>query len=180
MNNINSTKSHNSNQSPNSQIIKTLKNQNQPKNTQPHIDEIATTISNLSFLHKNTLEPIPENLNKIPQETRTTSTIESNKSQNNKNIKPTKKNSFAFKTKEWAKNMWNSIKSFKLKKIFAKAEYKEFRNANGDLVKIPVKKIPLKKKKEENVTGKKMKISHEQNKIVSNFDGIATGMYLVA
>ena len=172
MNNITSTKSHNSNQTPNSkitQIIKTLKNQNHPKNTKSHIDEIATTISNITFLHKNTLEPIPENLNKIPQETKAT-----------KNIKPIKKNSFAFKTKEWTKNIWNSIKSFKLKKIFAKAEYKEFRNANGDLVKIPVKKIPLKKKKEVNITGKKMKISHEQNKIVSNFDGIATGMYLVA
>ena len=61
------------------------------------------------------------------------------------------------------------LKNSNLKKLFAKTEYKIFRNANGDLVKIPVKKIPLKKKKEDKITGKKIKISQEQSKIVSNF-----------
>ena len=44
--------------------------------------------------------------------------------------------------------MWNSLKKINFKNMFAKAEFKEFRNANGDMVRIPVKKIPLKKKKE--------------------------------
>ena len=31
--------------------------------------------------------------------------------------------------------------------MFPKAEYHEYRNANGDMVKIPKKKLPLKKRK---------------------------------
>ena len=90
-----------------------------------------------------------------------------------------KSKSFVGKTKDWAGNMWNSIKNIKFKNMFAKAEFKEFRNANGDIVKIPVKKIPLKKKKENNIKLAN-KVSHEQNKIVSTYDGIAVGMYLVS
>ena len=33
-----------------------------------------------------------------------------------------------------------------IKNYFQKAEYIEYKNANGDIVKIPKKKIPLKKK----------------------------------
>ena len=83
------------------------------------------------------------------------------------------------RTKIFVGNMWNSIKNFKFKNIFGKTEYKEFRNANGDIVKIPIKKIPLKKKKEINVLIKN-KISQEQNRIVSTYNGISVGMYLVS
>ena len=50
------------------------------------------------------------------------------------------------KTKRWAGTAWSYIN---IANYFPKTEYKEYRNCNGDWVKIPVKKIPLKKKKVE-------------------------------
>ena len=64
-----------------------------------------------------------------------------------------------------------------MKKIFPKQEFKEFRNANGDLVKIPVKKIPLKKKKELN-NNTKMIISKEKDKNINNYNYAAEGMFI--
>lgn len=54
--------------------------------------------------------------------------------------------SFFQKTKRWAGTAWSYIN---IANYFPKTEYKEYRNANGDWVKIPKKKIPLKKKKVE-------------------------------
>ena len=54
--------------------------------------------------------------------------------------------SFYQKTKRWAGTIWSYVN---VKNYFPKAEYMEYRNANGDMVKIPKKKIPLKKKKVE-------------------------------
>ena len=154
------------------QIIKISKNtQKNPTAT----EDTGTTISNLSFLKKNIKEQPLNNLNSqkgIPRVTISLQTEEeSNNSQKNKNLAHKKSKSFIKRTKDWAGNIWNSMKDFKFKKIFAKAEYKEFRNANGDIVKIPVKKIPLKKKKESNEILKN-KISLEQNRIVSTSIGI--------
>ena len=167
MNVVETAQSLNPNLNANSQVdqvIGTLKKDTTNQNAQTHINENSTTISNLTFLNKSSLEPTPENLNKISKNAESISTqTESNNSQ------IVKKKTFVGRTKEWAGNVWNSIKKFEFKKIFAKTEYKIFRNANGDLVKIPVKKIPLKKKKEDKITGKKIKISQEQSKIVSNF-----------
>ena len=149
--------------------------------------ECGTTMSTLVFLQtKENNEPIPENLNidkipqdSIPKDTVSTSTgTDSNNSENNSNkgeLKP--KRTFAGKTKAWAGNVWSSIKNIKIKNIFPKTEYQEYRNANGDMVKIPKKKIPLKKKKHinDNVLNK---ISKEQNKlVVSTYDGVASGLY---
>ena len=142
----------------------TLTNNTTNQITQTHIGENSTTISNLAFLNKLSLDPTPENLNKINKNTVSTPTkIESDNSQ------IAKKKTFAGRTKEWVGNIWNSIKAFQFRKLFQKTEYKIFRNANGDLVKIPVKKIPLKKKQENSITGKMIKISQEQNGIVSNY-----------
>ena len=157
------------------------------KEVQNSVIEHGTTISTLVFLEtKGNNEPIPENLNidripqdTIPKDTASTSTgTDSNNSESSSNkedLKP--KRTFAGKTKAWAGNVWNSIKKMNIKKIFPKAEYQEYRNANGDLVKIPKKKIPLKKKKQlnDNVLNK---ISKEQNKlVVSTYDGVASGFY---
>ena len=60
--------------------------------------------------------------------------------------------------------------------MFPKTEYQEYRNANGDMVKIP-KKITFKKKKHLN-NNVLNQISKEQNKIVvSTYDGVASGLY---
>ena len=146
--------------------------------------EDGTTISTLVFLEtKGNNEPIPENLNidKIPKDTipkDTTSTSNETDSNNSNKEDIKQKRTFAGKTKVWAGTVWSSIKKINIKNIFLKTEYQEYRNANGDIVKIPKKKIPLKKKKQPD--NKILnKISNEQNKIVtSTYDGVANGLYL--
>ena len=51
--------------------------------------------------------------------------------------------SFYQKTKRWAETVWNYVN---IKNYFPKTEYIEYRNCNGDMVKIPTKKLSLKKK----------------------------------
>ena len=169
-------------------IIKTNKNEKNTKPLDTTNTENGTAISTLIFLQtQSNMDPVPENLNveKIPKDTISTSTgTDSNNSQqdsnsNNSNSKEGTKPriSFAGRTKRWAGNVWNSIKKINIKKMFPKAEYQEYRNANGDMVKIPKKKLPLKKKKHlnDNVLNQ---ISKEQNKIVvSTYDGVASGLY---
>ena len=54
-----------------------------------------------------------------------------------------KSENFYQKTKKLAGTLWNYVN---IANYFPKTEYKEYRNCNGDWVKIPVKEIPLKKK----------------------------------
>ena len=54
-----------------------------------------------------------------------------------------KSENFYQKTKKLAGTLWNYVN---IANYFPKTEYKEYRNCNGDWVKVPVKKIPLKKK----------------------------------
>ncbi len=151
--------------------------QEKQKNGPEKRDETGTTISNINFLNKFNKEGIIENLNgEIPKDTASTSTGTSSNNSKQENTNLGKK-SFAGKTKKWAGNVWNSLKNIKLKKIFPKQEFKEFRNANGDFVKIPVKKIPLKKKKELN-NNSKMIISSEKDKDINNYNDAAKGMYI--
>ena len=149
-------------------------NQNESNNNQEIYADKTITESNIVFYS-------PENINNIqffPQDTASISTgTESNNSQQSENSQ-SKKKSFAVKTKEWAGNMWSSLKKINFKNMFAKAEFKEFRNANGDIVRIPVKKIPLKKKKGINENVKNM-ISKEKNKDINDYNDAATGMYLM-
>ena len=172
------------------QSIQTLKtkegknkssNQNESNNNQEINAEKTITDSNIVFLEKNNQEPCPENINNIqsfPEDTTSTSTgTDSNNSQQDENSAISKK-SFAIKTKEWAGNMWNSLKKINFKNMFAKTEFKELRNANGDIVRIPVKKIPLKKKKGINENVKNM-ISKEKNKDINDYNDAAAGMYLM-
>ena len=105
------------------QSIQTLKtkegknkssNQNESNNNQEINAEKTITDSNIVFLEKNNQEPCPENINNIqpfPEDTTSTSTgTDSNNSQQDENSAISKK-SFAIKTKEWAGNMWNSLKN---------------------------------------------------------------------
>ena len=165
----------------NAQDLSTQNNQNIIQKKQQNVpekkDEAGTTISNINFLTKFNKEGIIENLNgEIPKDTISTSTGTSSNNSQQENTNLNKK-SFAGKTKKWAGNVWNSLKNIKLKKIFPKQEFKEFRNANGDLVKIPVKKIPLKKKKELN-NNTKMIISKEKDKDINNYNYAAEGMFI--
>ena len=151
--------------------------------------EEGTSISTLAFLVNNKdLEQnaLEYNLNlekNIPKDTISTSTgTESNNSQQENNS-TNSKITFAGKIKQTAGSFWNSIKKINFKNMFPKAEYIEYKNANGDIVKIPKKKIPLKKKKKIN-KGKEVnnKIPQEGNKVVNayNYDSVATGYYLIS
>ena len=89
-------------------------------------------------------EPIFE-LNKSLEKTDVTSNNTSTKEDESKS-QVQKNESFYQKTKRWAGTVWNYVN---IANYFPKTEYKEYRNCNGDWVKIPIKKIPLKKKKVE-------------------------------
>ena len=70
--------------------------------------------------------------------------IVDSKSDKTSTISTTTSESFYQKTKRWAGTVWSYIN---IKNYFPKEEFIEYRNANGDMVKIPKKKLPLKKKK---------------------------------
>ena len=160
-------------------IIKGNKNIDKTQKASDTATEMGTTVSNLLFLQDKGLKEINDfKQNTIPKDTISTSTgTESNGSNLSESSKLDNKNlTFAGKTKQWAGNFWNSIKNIK---IFPKTEYQEYRNANGDIVKIPKKKLPLKKKKNinENVNNR---ISQEQNKVINTYHGAVTGLYIVS
>ena len=149
--------------------------------------EEGTTISTLVFLEDNKdLEQnvLEHNLNlekNIPKDTISTSTeTESNNSKKENNSTNTKI-TFAGKIKQRAGSFWNSIKAFNFKNMLPKAEYIEYKNANGDIVKIPKKKIPLKKKKKKN-NDIINKTSQEKNKVINSntYKSAATGYYLIS
>ena len=97
-------------------------------------NEIMTTQIEL-LNKKETNTPINE-LNK--QSSKKDNIKEEDKMDTNK-----KSENFYQKTKKLAGTLWNYVN---IANYFPKTEYKEYRNCNGDWVKIPVKKIPLKKK----------------------------------
>ena len=97
-------------------------------------NEIMTTQIEL-LNEKETNTPINE-LNK--QSSEKDNIKEEDKMDTNK-----KNENFYQKTKKLAGTLWNYVN---IANYFPKTEYKEYRNCNGDWVKIPVKKIPLKKK----------------------------------
>lgn len=116
------------------------------KNSQNKIEEENGTqiqfLSNKQEQEKN--ETIYE-LNKSLEKTDDTSK-NSFKIGEGQNAPNQQNESFFQKTKRWAGTAWSYIN---IANYFPKTEYKEYRNANGDWVKIPKKKIPLKKKKVE-------------------------------
>ena len=170
-----------------SKINKDSKNQIENKKPDETKVEEGTMVSTLVFLVNNKgLEQnaLEYNLNlekNIPKDTISTSTgTESNNSQQENNS-TNSKITFAGKIKQRAGSIWNSIKKINFKNMFPKAEYIEYRTANGDIVKIPKKKIPLKKKKKIN-KDVNSKIREKENKVVNayNYDSAATGYYLIS
>ena len=112
------------------------KNENEPGST------MMTQVPFIKELDKK--EPIFE-LNKSLEKTDDTSNNSSSKETESKD-QVQKNETFYQKTKRWAGTVWSYVN---VANYFPKTEYKEYRNCNGDWVKIPIKKIPLKKKKIE-------------------------------
>ena len=115
---------------------------NHDKKEYDNVDTMMTQVPFIKELDKK--EPIFE-LNKSIEKTDVTSNNTSTKEDESKN-QVQKNESFYQKTKRWAGTVWNYVN---IANYFPKTEYKEYRNCNGDWVKIPIKKIPLKKKKVE-------------------------------
>ena len=115
---------------------------NQDKKGDDNVDTMMTQVPFIKEFDKK--EPIFE-LNKSLEKTDVTSNNTSTKEDESKN-QVQKNESFYQKTKRWAGTVWNYVN---IANYFPKTEYKEYRNCNGDWVKIPIKKIPLKKKKVE-------------------------------
>ena len=142
------------NQTTNVQILKhelkdsTFPIMNSPeknKNDQKEDENAATMMTQVPFIKElDKKEPIYD-LNKSLEKTDVTSNNTSTKENESKN-QVQKNESFIQKTKRWAGTVWNYVN---IANYFPKTEYKEYRNCNGDWVKIPIKKIPLKKKKVE-------------------------------
>ena len=115
---------------------------NHDKKEDDNLDTMMTQVPFIKELDKK--EPIFE-LNKSIEKTDVTSNNTSTKEDEAKN-QVQKNESFYQKTKRWAGTVWSYVN---IANYFPKTEYKEYRNCNGDWVKIPIKKIPLKKKKVE-------------------------------
>ena len=123
-------------------IVNSPEKNNHDKKEYDNVDTMMTQVPFIKELDKK--EPIFE-LNKSIEKTDVTSNNTSTKEDESKN-QVQKNESFYQKTKRWAGTVWNYVN---IANYFPKTEYKEYRNCNGDWVKIPIKKIPLKKKKVE-------------------------------
>ena len=147
-------KMSNQNQTTNVQILQhDLKNSNFPLlnspekniNDKKENETASTMMTQVPFIKElDKKEPIFE-LNKSLEKTDDTSNNSSSKETESKD-QVQKNESFYQKTKRWAGTVWSYVN---IANYFPKTEYKEYRNCNGDWVKIPIKKIPLKKKKVE-------------------------------
>ena len=114
-----------------------------PDNTrdQKNNYENETTVTNVKFItDKKEDKDALDELNKCSEKTDDTSKNDSENKDSQQN------EGFLQKTKRFAGTVWSYIN---IANYFPKQEFKEYRNANGDWVKIPLKKIPLKKKKVE-------------------------------
>ena len=123
-------------------IVNSPEKNNHDKKEYDNVDTMMTQVPFIKEFDKK--EPIFE-LNKSLEKTDVTSNNTSTKEDESKN-QVQKNESFYQKTKRWAGTVWNYVN---IANYFPKTEYKEYRNCNGDWVKIPIKKIPLKKKKVE-------------------------------
>ena len=123
-------------------IVNSPEKNNHDKKEYDNVDTMMTQVPFVKGLGEK--EPIFE-LNKSIEKTDATSNNTSTKEDESKN-QVQKNESFYQKTKRWAGTVWNYVN---IANYFPKTEYKEYRNCNGDWVKIPIKKIPLKKKKVE-------------------------------
>ena len=125
-------------------IIMPIMNSPEKNNNAKKEDENAETMmTQVPFMNElDKKEPIYE-LNNASEKTDDTSKNSSVKEEDSKNLSR-KSESFYQKTKRWAGTVWSYVN---IANYFPKTEYKEYRNCNGDWVKVPIKKIPLKKKK---------------------------------
>ena len=98
-------------------------------------EQSATLMTQIQFLDNKRNQGALFELNKSLEKTDDTSKNSSNIKEDQKEQNQ-QKETFFQKTKRWAGTAWSYIN---IANYFPKEEFKEYRNANGDWVKIPVK-----------------------------------------
>lgn len=104
-----------------------------------------TTLTSQIFLNKS--EIAIDNLNNtLPiMDKNKDPVLDVNKSRASALSENTVKESFATKTKKWAGGIWRTVTQINWKKFLAKPEYIECYDSAGNKIKVPKRKIPLKK-----------------------------------
>ena len=105
----------------------------------------GTEATTLGFLN-NVKDEKKDTLSNLTKSTEKTEDTSNNNLKMENKAEKEETESFYQKTKRWAGSLWSYVN---IKNYFPKTEYIEYRNCNGDMVKIPKKKIPLKKKRVE-------------------------------
>lgn len=131
------------------------KQKDKKKPEKKDINETNTVSTTIGFLNETALNQ--ENLtqiNKIDTQSNSSKSTSNSESKSDKQNKET----FMNKTKRWAGNILNKMN---IKNYFPKQEFTEYKNANGIIMKIPKKKLPLKKKKNSNNLISKLRNNNE-------------------
>ena len=129
----------------------------------------GTNISSLGFLDENQ----PKIFEKEIQKDDTISVSTGTDSNSSKQLSDTSSDQQSGKSKGWAGNLWSYIRN-----LFPKTEYLIYRNVNGDMVKVPKQKIPLKKKKKKNNINFNIKMEQEKKQVINKNHG-ATNDYFM-
>ena len=135
---------------------------NQNENGEKESTTISTTLGFLDekdINNQNDLNKINEDISN-KDSSLTDTVVEVNKSDEQP------KETFFGKTKRWAGNIWSKMN---IKNYFPKQEYIEYKNANGLIMKIPKKKLPLKKKPniDPNVKRDNNDVRRSSNKMIN-------------
>ena len=120
-----------------------------PLNTEQKQDDaenVSGTVAAFLGDLPNGIEEKKDAISNLTKSTEKTEETSKNSSGTSDKDEKAETESFYQKTKRWAGTVWNYVN---IKNYFPKTEYIEYRNCNGDMVKIPKKKIPLKKKRVE-------------------------------
>ena len=109
-------------------------------------DNVNGTVTTLLGPLQNGIEGKKDTISNLTKSTEKTDETSKNSVEASNKDEKAETESFYQKTKRWAGTVWHYVN---IKNYFPKTEYIEYRNCNGDMVKIPKKKLPLKKKRVE-------------------------------
>lgn len=152
------------------------------------INEVSTIATSNVFLNKSEImgEKDPYvNLNKSLPNIKTQPTImELSEGDRGQNKDQQKQNvGFFGRTKNWAGNVWRTMTNFNFGRLWQRPEFEECYDASGNIIKIPKKKLPLKKqspKQTEEERRIQYTLKKEQNYLeTAAFDGTTYGSFFI-
>ena len=128
------------------------KNEPEDQTTKKIIDEICKGDNDQNETKNDTIPAVEEEtIYKLAIPT-ISNIDELNKDNGEKNVNQQQKQKISLmsRTKSWMGNIWQSMKKVNVKKLWPKAEFIEYKTADGEIRKIPKKKLNLKKNKANN------------------------------